>query len=394
MAEAGLDPLEINSVQWPVIGSSADLLGNFSNLNNTVNCTLSFGCFFRYPLVLTIIYCVAYGAVLVVGILGNVCAFVVVMRDKTLHSVYYRFMANLAIADLLVLIFCLPVTLLGNLFGPWMLGLFLCKAVAYLQGVSVCASVYTLVAISVERFLAICFPLRWQVSARTCRLIICFIWIFSFILTLPWAFYFRLINIGRTSDGDQLYVCREIWPTEKMGLTYFIVAHLLLCYILPLIMIMISYGFIWYKVWKRKLPGEGIHYNSVVQRSKIKVVKMLFVVVLAFMISWLPLYAIFSRIKLGDTIPENSLEEFIIQACAPIAQWLGASNSCMNPLLYAFFNNKMKKGLVAVLFGDKCCNNNVSNVLMTSTKNRSLRTLSNKVRGNGSRKNGNKEDAI
>ncbi|GBN00374.1 hypothetical protein AVEN_19383-1 [Araneus ventricosus] len=117
MGDPSFDASELNSVQWPVVGPSTDVFGNFSNINNTVECSVPIGCFLRYSVLLTAMYCVAYGVVLVVGIIGNVCAFTVVMRDKSLHSVYYRFMANLAIADLLVLIFCLPVTLLGNLFG-------------------------------------------------------------------------------------------------------------------------------------------------------------------------------------------------------------------------------------------------------------------------------------
>ncbi|GFU53756.1 g_PROTEIN_RECEP_F1_2 domain-containing protein [Nephila pilipes] len=117
MGEPGFDASEFNSVQWPVVGPSTDGFGNFSNVNNTVQCSIPVGCFLRYSVLLTAIYCVAYGVVLIVGIIGNVSAFIIVMRDKSLHSVYYRFMANLAIADLLVLIFCLPVTLLGNLFG-------------------------------------------------------------------------------------------------------------------------------------------------------------------------------------------------------------------------------------------------------------------------------------
>ncbi|GIY28343.1 g_PROTEIN_RECEP_F1_2 domain-containing protein [Caerostris darwini] len=115
MGEPSFDASELNSVQWPVVGPSTDVFGNFSN--NTVQCTIPVGCFLRYSVLLTVMYCVAYGVVLVVGIIGNVCAYIVVTRDKSLHSVYYKFMANLAIADLLVLLFCLPVTLLGNLFG-------------------------------------------------------------------------------------------------------------------------------------------------------------------------------------------------------------------------------------------------------------------------------------
>lgn len=111
------DNPEHSQVQWPVVGPSTDFFGNFSVPNSTFICSVPVGCFLRYSMYLSVMYCAAYLIVLVVGVIGNVCAFAVVLKDRSLHSVYYRFMANLAIADLLVLLFCLPVTLLGNLFG-------------------------------------------------------------------------------------------------------------------------------------------------------------------------------------------------------------------------------------------------------------------------------------
>ena len=197
--------------------------------------------------------------------------------------------------------------------------------------------------------------MQWQISSRGCRFIIAAIWIFSFTITLPWTVYFQLQSIGRTSDGETLYMCREIWPTEKMRIIYFLIAHFLLCYLLPLCIIFLCYVFIWVRVWRRKMPGEGEHNNSMMHRSKMKVIKMLFVVVLAFMISWLPLYAIFLRMNVGEPYEENSLEEYVIVVSAPIAQWLGASNSCINPILYAFFNNKFRTGFKTVLFGNNSC---------------------------------------
>uniref|UniRef100_A0A182TBN2 G-protein coupled receptors family 1 profile domain-containing protein n=1 Tax=Anopheles maculatus TaxID=74869 RepID=A0A182TBN2_9DIPT len=89
------------------------------------------------------------------------------------------------------------------------------------------------------------------------------------------------------------------------------------------------------------------------QKSKIKVVKMLVVVVILFVLSWLPLYVIFARIKLGGAL--ESSEEELLQIATPIAQWLGASNSCINPILYAFFNKKYRKGFAAIIRSRKCC---------------------------------------
>lgn len=50
----------------------------------------------------------------------------------------------------------------------------------------------------------------------------------------------------------------------------------------------------------------------------------------------------------------NSEEEFL-QIVTPIAQWLGSSNSCINPCLYAFFNKKYRRGFAAIIRSRSCC---------------------------------------
>lgn len=51
----------------------------------------------------------------------------------------------------------------------------------------------------------------------------------------------------------------------------------------------------------------------------------------------------------------TSSEEEFLQIATPIAQWLGASNSCINPLLYAFFNKKYRRGFAAIIRSRSCC---------------------------------------
>ena len=73
-----------------------------------------------------------------------------------------------------------------------------------------------------------------------------------------------------------------------------------------------------------------------------------------FMLSWLPLYAIFIRIKLGSEQMET-WEDFLLPYVTPVAQWLGASNSCINPVLYAYFNQKYRRGFTAIIQSGSCC---------------------------------------
>nr|XP_046918057.1 uncharacterized protein LOC124498358 [Dermatophagoides farinae] len=116
------------------------------------------------------------------------------------NQVFYRFVCNLALADLLVVLFCLIPTLIGNIYLPWVLGRSVCKAVPYLQGVSVNASVYTLVAISIDRFYAIYYPLSKKCSTRMCWTTIILIWLFSMIISFPWLVYFDVFNIDVGND--------------------------------------------------------------------------------------------------------------------------------------------------------------------------------------------------
>ncbi|CAG2058149.1 unnamed protein product, partial [Timema podura] len=68
----------------------------------------------------------------------------------------------------------------------------------------------------------------------------------------------------------------------------------------------------------------------------------------------------------------------------PIAQWLGSSNSCINPILYAFFNKKYRRGFVAIFKSRRCCGRlrYYESVMMSSSA--SLRKSSYYVNNNNS----------
>ncbi|XP_053671780.1 neuropeptide SIFamide receptor-like [Anopheles nili] len=308
---------------------------------------------YRHSYTMTAVYCVAYFIVFIVGLVGNSFVIAVVFRAPRMRTVTNFFIVNLAVADVLVIVFCLPATLMSNIFVPWVLGWLMCKTVPYIQGVSVAASVYSLIAVSLDRFLAIWWPLKLQITKRRARFMIVCIWIIALSSTIPWALFFELVPI--TPEEPDVQLCVEVWPRGTDGALYFLLANLVACYLLPMTLITICYILIWIKVWRRSIPGDSkdAQMDRMQQKSKIKVVKMLVVVVILFVLSWLPLYVIFARIKLGGTL--ESSEEELLQIATPIAQWLGASNSCINPILYAFFNKKYRKGFAAIIRSRKCC---------------------------------------
>jgi hypothetical protein len=72
---------------------------------------------FRHSLSATIFFCVAYALVFAVGVVGNCFVVGVVYRSPRMRSPTNLFIANLACADLLVNVLCLPFTLVGNIMS-------------------------------------------------------------------------------------------------------------------------------------------------------------------------------------------------------------------------------------------------------------------------------------
>ncbi|CAH1400252.1 unnamed protein product [Nezara viridula] len=201
-------------------------------------------------------------------------------------------------------------------------------------------------------FLAIWWPLKCQITTRRARIMIAIIWLIAGTVTLPWAIFFELVKYDENSD---IMFCVEQWPEYFNGHLYFLFGNLLFCYILPMILITLCYVLIWVKVCHRHIPSDSkdAQMERMQQKSKVKVVKMLVVVVILFVLSWMPLYIIVAMYKFGRN--RSEWEDEMLNALLPIAQWLGAANSCINPVLYAFFNNKFRRGFAAIIKSKKCC---------------------------------------
>jgi hypothetical protein len=134
-----------------------------------------------------------------------------------------------------------------------------------------------------------------------------------------------------------------------MEFVYFLVAHLTLSYLGPLLVIFVSYVLVFQHIWQRQIPSESAEMEAeskMLHQSKMRALRMLAAVVIAFFISFLPLYVTFMRFKLVDLegngwdFPSEK-EEFWIWIC-PFAQWMSSANSCLNPFLYNFLDPKFR----------------------------------------------------
>ncbi|KAL8569608.1 hypothetical protein ACOMHN_057175 [Nucella lapillus] len=222
----------------------------------------------------------------------------------------------------------------------WRFGAFMCKAAPYLQGVSVCASVNTLAAIAVDRYLAICHVLRIRMTMRMARIILGVVWLVATTIMVPWAIFYQQQTFELPHQS--IPICVQAWPDPRQSGEFFLGAIFLFCYALPLSFIVCCYFLIGWKVWNRDAPGITTE-RGVIQKSKIRVVKMLAVVVLLFALSWLPLYVVHLIIYFFNPGDDSQEIKIIHDSVIPVAQWLGTSNSCMNPLVYCLFSKRIRE---------------------------------------------------
>ena len=118
--------------------------------------------------------------------------------------------------------------------------------VCYILGVSVAVSVFTLVSISLERYFAICQPLRsrrWQTLSHSYRMIAA-VWLLSLLVAVPIAVYQKLVKLR-----FGLHKCVEIWNNQKMEQVYTIFLDLVLL-VFPLLLMLAAYGKITYTLYK------------------------------------------------------------------------------------------------------------------------------------------------
>ncbi|XP_064211225.1 LOW QUALITY PROTEIN: octopamine receptor 1 [Tribolium castaneum] len=126
--------------------------------------------------------------VIVVVIIGNTLVILAVITTKRLRTVTNCFVMSLAIADWLVGVFVMPPAVANTLMGAWELGWVLCDIWVSLDILLCTASILSLCAISVDRYLAVTQPLSYSRRRRSKRLaftMILVVWMSSALITCP-----------------------------------------------------------------------------------------------------------------------------------------------------------------------------------------------------------------
>lgn len=76
---------------------------------------------------------VIYTITFIIGLTGNILVCFAVWRNRQMRTVTNMFIVNLSVADLGIIIICLPPTLMVDVTETWYMGLVMCKAVYFLM---------------------------------------------------------------------------------------------------------------------------------------------------------------------------------------------------------------------------------------------------------------------
>ena len=293
----------------------------------------------------------AYAVIFIVALSGNSFGLFVASKKSPFNSVTNLFIANMAVADLLLTVTAMPYSvaflyLRGILFGGTV-DTITCKAMLYAIRVSIAATVLTMTLISFDRFCVVFYPLRGKFFRKP-RIVSAIIWALSFILMVPTLLFYKVRVIP--SEKANVRVCRgDAWLSSHSRKIYHICLFCIL-YALPLMVMAVLYVLICRKLWPRKMPenvsGKG---RAVVEMSKRKVVRLLIVINIVFALCWFPTYVnhyfMFIQSEHGYKLPAEVQYVFF---------WLAHANSAINPCLYILPNYNFRKRLVSMLVRCPC----------------------------------------
>ncbi|XP_049713951.1 G-protein coupled receptor 15 [Elephas maximus indicus] len=278
-----------------------------------------------------------YTVVFLTGVLGNVVLMGALHFKRGSRRLIDIFIINLAASDFIFLV-TLPLWVDKEAsLGLWRTGSFLCKGSSYMISVNMHCSVFLLTCMSVDRYLAIMYPtVSRKFRRRDCAYGVCAgIWFISCLLGLPTLLSRELILID-----DKPYCAEKRSTSVKLAWALVV---LIFTFFAPLLSIVTCYCCI-----TRKLCA---HYHQSGKHNKKlrKSIKIIFIVVAAFVCSWLP-FNIFKLLAIVSGLhQEFYISSAILQLGMEVSGPLAFTNSCVNPFIYYVFDSYIRRAIVHCL---------------------------------------------
>ncbi|XP_072489764.1 thyrotropin-releasing hormone receptor-like [Notamacropus eugenii] len=313
----------------------------------------------RTPLAVQVVTIALVLLICSVGIVGNAMVILVVARRRHMATPTNCYLVSLAAADLLVLL-AAGLPNLSDVVASWVFGHAGCLCITYLQYLGINASTGSLTAFTVERYLAICHPIRAQSLCTVARAkrIITLVWMGTAAYCVMWLF---LVDTSEVTFADGVRVQCGYRVSRKLYLPIYFLDFALF-YVLPLGLATVLYTLIARILFLGPLPGaseadpagslpqgravelpsrsEGsvrfsCRGNRGALSSRKQVTKMLVVVVILFALLWMPYRTL---VVVNSFLNPPYLNLWFLLFCR-ICIYL---NSAVNPIIYNLMSQKFR----------------------------------------------------
>ena len=296
----------------------------------------------------------AYIIITVMGIAGNSLVLGVLKQNREMRqSAFGVYIGSLAIADIFVSTLCIPVYITSTSdfkeHPSGQSGDIMCKlwtsyfALFYFAVVSV----YTLVALSIERYYAICHPMKAKVKLTPSRAkkIVCIIWICSFIPNF--ALIAGMKSTGSNSGSIGAHCTAIAFKNEAIWTTFYITV-LAMQYIIPIFCMIICYVKIRKALHVSKLkaltgtPSAQLGQLAII-RTRRKTVRTIIIMIIAYFSCWSLNQVMYFLLSLGYGSPWNG-------GIMQLSVILCFLSSCINPIIYPIRSQQFRDGFARIIY--------------------------------------------
>nr|XP_046267680.1 histamine receptor H2b [Scatophagus argus] len=284
---------------------------------------------------------------------GNVLVCLAVGLSRRLWRIANCFVVSLAVTDLLLGLLVLPLSATVELrSGKWPFGGALCNIYISLDVLLCSSSILTLLAISVDRYLAISAPLSysWRVTPVRVTLAIIAIWALSLAVSfvpihLGWNtadYRVQHLDWGMGDEDKEGRYCLFEWNNN------YVLIYAVGTFYLPLLIMCGMYLCI-FRVAREQVrriraatPSFARTASTTAIAREHKATVTLAAVLGAFVICWFPYFTFFTCVAIKEEKnPPNTLHSVVL--------WLGYFNSALNPILYPAFNKDFRRAYAELL---------------------------------------------
>ena len=285
------------------------------------------------------------------GCIGNLLVVLGAFSKDRLKNSTNTFIINLSIADLIFSALCLPFLAVQYVLTKWSFGEVWCKISSYLAVVSAYASVYTLVLLSFDRFLAVILPVNSTIYRTEKNGILAIVVLWAVVLISNSR---EIIDHTVIVFTEDLSTCRNnrIFEGQAGEGKIYQICFFAFGYIIPLLAITLLYGTMLRRLFRS--TGEGrIHGRLANKRARAnrRLAKMVVVVVAVFAFCWIPWHVVMLIYANDPDVGAGAHgEAFFFTKVAAVC--LAYGNSSVNPVLYAFMSKGFRQGIREML---SCC---------------------------------------